>query len=237
MADYKIIVTDVTCYGSLYCVAGWDRNTHRMIRPEPPGASTANEASRFWDVRFVGPGKLFDLGCIAEFYAADPLPDFPFPHATEDRIVDMTRPRRSVERLDMPQIVQAVAAGVSPTLEDAFDGGLVRVAGSRKPYVQVGHVGRSLGAIELAPRQIAFQENTFDPSKRKLRANLSVGGLRYDLSVTAEAVRARWLAGGLSALRADVEASKRIHLRVGLSRPFRDKPDQCFLQVNGVYFL
>jgi hypothetical protein len=41
---YRIIVTEVTNYGNLYCVAGWDLEQNAMVRPEPAPAS-------FWDAR------------------------------------------------------------------------------------------------------------------------------------------------------------------------------------------
>ena len=89
MTTYEIVVTDVTCYGSLFCVAGWDRVSNRMIRPEPPGASAKMESSRFWDGQTVGPGKTLSIGNVVRFVAGPALPDFLFPHATEDRIVDL----------------------------------------------------------------------------------------------------------------------------------------------------
>jgi hypothetical protein len=88
MATYQIVVTDVTCYGSLYCVAGWDLHADCMIRPEPPRANMASEASKFWDGRFAGPGQFFSVGNVVRFDAAPPPANFLFPHATEDRIVD-----------------------------------------------------------------------------------------------------------------------------------------------------
>lgn len=97
VATYEIIVTDVTCYGSLYCVAGWDRLTGQMIRPEPPGANAADEASRFWNAGYAGPGKTFAVGNVVTLIATDALPDFLFPHATEDRIVDMGKVRGDVK--------------------------------------------------------------------------------------------------------------------------------------------
>jgi hypothetical protein len=36
MAVYEVIVTDVTCYGTKYCVAGWDRNVGGMVRLNRP---------------------------------------------------------------------------------------------------------------------------------------------------------------------------------------------------------
>jgi hypothetical protein len=47
LANYEIIVTDVTRYGSLYCIAGWDFRNSVMIRPEPSTANAVAEASRF----------------------------------------------------------------------------------------------------------------------------------------------------------------------------------------------
>lgn len=236
MAAYQLIITDVTCYGSLYCVAGWAADRGRMLRPEPPSANMASEPSKFWDARFAGAGRLFAVGNVVTFEANRPPADFPFPHATEDRIVDLTRPRNVLRALNETWTARAVAAGVSPTLEAAFDGGLVR-AGSGKAYVPAGYVGRSLGAVEVSPEQINFFEDSYQGNKPKLRAELTIAGVDYDLSVPADSVRTRWKAAGLAGLRADLNASRRVHLRVGLSRPFPAMPNQCYAQINGIYFL
>lgn len=236
MATYEIIVTDVTCYGNLYCVAGWDCRAAAMVRPEPSGANPAVESSRFWDGRFAGPGKLFSVGNVVQFDAAAPPANFPFPHATEDKILMAGTPTAILHQLQLPQVVQAVAGGVSPSLSAAFDGALVRAA-SEKAYVPSGHVGRSLGAVEVAPGRITLYEDTFNPAKPKLRALINERNARYDLSITADAARSRWKTGGLAALQADLQASGRVHLRLGLSRPFPAMPNQCYAQVNGLYFL
>ena len=91
MTQYDLIVTDVTSYGDLFCVAGWDRLSNCMIRPEPPGANVAIESSRFWSGQYAGPGRAFDLGNVVRFSAAPADPSFPFPHATEDRLVDLAQ--------------------------------------------------------------------------------------------------------------------------------------------------
>ena len=126
MPTYEIVVTDVTCYGTLYCVAGWDRRAGRMIRPEPPAANMASEASKFWDGRFAGPGRTLSIGNIVRVEASPPPPDFPFPHATEDRIVAAATQMQVLGVLDLPGTVTAVAAGVSPMLEGVFDDALIR---------------------------------------------------------------------------------------------------------------
>jgi hypothetical protein len=236
VVKYKIIVTDVTCYGDRFCVAGWDPGARAMIRPEPPGADPAIEATRFWDWRFAGPGKFFSVGSVVEFDASPPPPDFPFPHSTEDRIVDWAQPKQTLRNLDNAQMVQAVAAGVSPTMMAAFDGALIREV-SGKAYVPTGSPVRSLGAIEVAAKQISFHEESYQGNKPKLRAYLTHDGRIYDLSVTADAVRTRWKAAGLAGLQADARESNRVHVRVGLARPFAGKPNECYSQVNGACFL
>lgn len=236
MAAYEIIVTDVTSYGTLFCVAGWDRNLGQMVRPEPPTANVMNEASRFWDSLWAGPGRLFCVGNVVSFEALDPPPYFPYPHATEDCLVATGRPSQTLGQLTLQQVAAAVAPGVSLSLPAAFDGGLIH-APSGKAYVPIGHQGRSLGAIEIVPNHLDFYENTYDPNKRKLRARITAYGNIYDLSVTAVAARARWNAQGLPSLRAEAQNSQRIHVRLGLSRPFPAMPNECYVQINGLYFL
>ena len=233
---YEIIVTDVTCYGRLFCVAGWDRNAGGMIRPEPPDVNPAYEATRFWPAQFAGPGTYFSVGNIVSIEAALPPANFPFPHATEDRVVAANQPIVVTGQLPLPEVVAAVAAGVSPGLPAAFDGGLVR-APSTKAYVQIGYQGRSLGALMVAADQINFYIDDYIEARPKLRAVITSGNISYDLSVTAAATRVRWQLAGLAGLRADLQASHNVHVRLGLSRPFAERPNECYAQVNGVYFL
>jgi hypothetical protein len=231
MPAHELIITDVTRYGSLYCIAGWDRVNGRMIRPEPATANPQDEASRFWDNRFAGNGRPFSVGNIVRIDASSPPDTFPFPHATEDRIVTAGNQIQVLGQLTTADVVQNVAAGISSTLNAAFDGGLIREP-SRKAYVPEGHNGRSLGALDLAPNNLVFFENQFRDDPPKLRARVTVDSVVYDLSVTADAARERWKNAGIEALRNDVSATNRLHLRVGLARPFRAK--QCYSQVNGV---
>jgi hypothetical protein len=207
-----------------------------MIRPEPPGANAGDEASRFWNSGYAGPGKTFAVGNVVSLVATDALPDFLFPHATEDRIVDMGTPMKVLQTLDAQGMAAAIAAGVSSSLTLAFDGALVRAA-SRKVYVPTGNLGRSLGAIEIPSTDITFFEHRWRDEKPKLRARVTSAGQIFDLSVPAEAARARWRAAGLAELKADVQASSRVHVRAGLSRPMSSKPNECYSQVNGVVFL
>lgn len=236
MAAYELIITDVTCYGSLYCVGGWNLNGGGMVRPEPPGANIANEASRFWDAQRAGPGKFFSVGNVVRFEAAAPPQNFPFPHATEDRVFSAGPRSTVIRQLTPSQLARSVSAGVSPSLEEAFGGKLVRTHNG-KAYIAAGERTCSLGAVEIKPDHIRFGEEMREGGKRRLRAVISQNGVAYDLSVPADAARTRFLAGGVAALQADAKASNLIHVRVGLCRPFAAMPDACYAQVNGLYFL
>lgn len=235
MPTYNLIITDVTRYGDLFCVAGWDLDRGGMIRPEPSTATAVAEASRFWSGQHAGPGKFFAVGNRVRFNAAMPPANFPFPHATEDRLVVLGN-SAVTGQMAAAQIVQSVAAGVSASLDDVFGGELHR-AHSGKAHVAAGAQTGSLDAIEINPGDIGFYEDSPSPGKRRLRALIDHGGIEYDFSVPADAARVRFLAGGVAALEADAQASQTIHVRLGLCRPFAAMPNSCYAQVNGLYFL
>jgi len=208
-----------------------------MIRPEPASANTINEASRFWGGESAGAGKFFAVGNVVRFNAAAPPSHFPFPHATEDRIFAARDNNAAILRQLTPaQLFQTVAAGVSASLGQVFGGRLQR-ANSGKAHVIAGEQTCSLDGIEIAPRSISFYESNPSPGKQQLRALIDQNGVEYDLSVPADAAKSRFLANGVAALQADARASERIHVRLGLCRPFAAMPNSCYAQVNGLYFL
>jgi hypothetical protein len=234
MGIYQLSITEVTCYGNLYCVAGWDIDNGGMVRPEPADATPDNEASRFWRAYHVGAGRTFAPGNVVRLVASGPPKNFPFPHATEDRIVTRGTPMRVLRRLTPKQLTATAQNSVSNSIQAVFNGHLIR-ASSEKAYVPAGARTNSLGAIEIKPRQIRFYEEAVASGKRRLRALIDQGGVEYDLSVPADAARTRFLAGGIAALLAEANASNLLHVRVGLSRAFADAP--CYAQVNGIIFL
>lgn len=236
MATYRIGITDVTRYGALYCVAGWDIDDNMMIRPEPSSADPKFEASRFWDAQYAGPGKIFDVGNVVQFEAPLPPEAFRYPHATEDRVLKAGTEPSLVEKLNLKRLTEAVEESVSSSMQEIFDNQLVR-ATSGKAYVPADAQTRSLGAIEIEPSQIRFYEDVAGNGKRRLRAIINQENGGYDLSVPADAARARFLADGIDALQAEAKASASIHVRIGLCRPFPDMPDACYAQVNGLIFL
>lgn len=241
MPSHRLIITEVTSYGDLYCVAGWDVDRGAMIRPEPYSANAAVQASRFWREPFAGPGKLFEVGNFVRLADITDAPfDFEFPHRTEDRIVTRGSEAEILSQHSPAQIAQAVAGGVSNSLRAVFGPNLQRTwtgPGSTKAYVPRGNVGRSLGAIETTPTRVRLTENTYNPAKPQLRALIKDGLTTYDLSVTSASIRTLWKAQGVDAVRAELANCQRVHIRVGLSRPFPDKPNECYAQVNGLYFV
>lgn len=239
MNVYQLAITDVTRYGELYCVAGWDLQRGRMVRPEPPGANAGYEPSRFWRGEYAGPGKVFDVGNVVTLASAlSPPADFPLPHRREDRIVQWGSNLNLDFYLDTPDLINAVAGSVSANVRLAFDGGLVKAwngAGSTKAFVKLGHDGRSLGALETTPDKVHFKESSYDPAKLQLRALVRDGITTYDLSVTSEELKRIWKSEGISAVRDKIAQGDRLHIRLGLSRPFPARPNECYAQVNGIF--
>jgi len=202
-----------------------------MIRPEPHTTLAASEASRFWGDAYVGAGKVFMLGNLVQFESSRPPASFPFPHATEDRLV-VNNAIQLLSHWSQPQILAAVAGGTSNSLSAAFGGHLVR-ANSGKAYVPALQNTKSLGAVDIGAGQIEFYEDS-STGKRRLRAHVTDQNATYDLTVPAWAGRTKFLAGGPQAVQADANNSTSIHLRVGLARAFADAP--CYAQINGLYF-
>lgn len=236
LTNYKILVTDVTEFGELFCVAGWDLLSGRMVRPEPPGTSANAVAGRFWTAEHVGADKVFSVGNVVTCQGVNAPKGFSYPHATEDVVLDAGSMINVVSRETLAATAGMVAGSVSQTLAAVYDGGLARRANG-KAYVSKDHNGRSLGAIEIASDALQFHENRYKPDKPKLRSWVTVGGISYDIPVTAVAAHQRWRKDGLAALTADAANAGRIHLRMGLARPWSAQPDECFVQINGILFL
>jgi hypothetical protein len=233
VAIYEILITDVTRYGSKFCVAGWDLGRSKMIRPEPSGARAEYEASKFWDGELAGSGKIWSVGNVVRFEASKPVPDFGLPHATEDRVLADGSKLQVLKTLTLNDVAKAARASVASDIPEAFGGGLER-QGNGKASVPAGFKGPSLGAVELKAEAIHLHENTWE-GKTKLRANINDGSHSYDFSVPAEALGDRWRAVGLKKLQAEVQSCGRVHVRVGLARAWAQNP--CYAQVNGLYLL
>jgi hypothetical protein len=222
---YRVVITDVTDYGDLHCVAGWDLSSERMVRPEPAPQS-------FWPGANVGPGQIFWPGHIVEFEGDLPRGQ-PLPHATEDVVVRRGTLQR-VDRIGMADLASEIAGSVNADLETLFAENLVLNGSSA--HVPAGSNCRSLGAIEIDRASLRFSETNWN-GRRKLRGLIEgaeVGGA-MNFGITATRYRAAFLSEGLAAASALLSANGRIHVRIGLSRPFAARPDECFVQINELY--
>jgi hypothetical protein len=223
MAKYRLLVTDITEYGSLRCVAGWDLEREKMIRPEPaPGD--------FWSGTAVGPTGQFRRGAIVDFEAHSPNPTTDYPHRTEDRVVaGQVNYVRTLSPADRQMIL---AQMVSPDLQNLFSGKLQ--AEGFAGFVALGTRCRSLGAIEIEPSAVSVYED-LGWGKKRLRIRLPIQNRIVAPSITSALVRRIYREAGLDALRAQLSSAKCLHLRIGLARAFSSKPDRCYLQVNDIY--
>lgn len=234
MPLYNLLITDVTCYGDLFCVAGWDLDRGGMIRPEPATTNPLHEASRFWSSQYAGPGRLFAVGNVVQLTASPAPATFAFPHATEDRICNHGNIGTIVSTMSSSQTAQTVAPSASRGINSTFGGHLIR-ASSGKAHVAAGLRTSSLDSINIPARSIVFYQDNPAPGKRRLRAVINEGGVGFDFSVPADTARSLFLADGVAALSASAAASHSIHVRLGLCRPF-GTTNQCYAQVNGLFF-
>jgi hypothetical protein len=234
MPTYVIAVTDVTRYGDKFCIAGWELDRSKMIRPQPFGAQAGSEPSKFWPSNQAGEGQALAVGNVVRFDAAKPDPTFGFPHATEDRVLLQGGTIEVLKQVGTDALAKAVRDSVSQSLAGAFGGGLERKANG-KAYVKPGFKGPSLGAIEVKSDAIHLHEHTDWNGRTKLRAWVNDGAQNYDLSVPAESIGNRWREVGIEKLKEEVVACDLIHVRVGLARAFPDNP--CYAQANGFIFL
>ena len=220
---YRLLVTDITEFGSLRCVAGWDLDRSVMIRPEPqPGA--------FWPMVSVGPARAFSVGAVVEFRGQPPNPATPYPHFTEDRVV-VGSVTRSASTLGVDRRRQFLAATLSQSMDDLFS--CQMQWSNRTRFVAEGVQCRSLGAIEIGASAIQFREDT-SKAKSRPRCLISGSGGPMDFSITSLALRELHRSGGIEAIRASLQHASRLHLRIGLARAFPGQPGRCYVQVNGI---
>jgi hypothetical protein len=218
---YQVMITEVTLYGKLRCVAGYDLNLDRMVRPEPAAAS-------FWDAVVCGENTTFHPGHIVEFTGN--VPATAPPHQTEDVVVT-NRPRKVA--VMTPADFRAILESTEKFSAGSVFGDCLIIEGVRA-YVPAGAACGSLACMVLLAKNLHFHAEEYD-GRRTLRATLPVGGQTVQLSVAAKALKQPFLNHGLQAPIDLLKGAKRLHVRLGLARPFGAIPDKCYLQVNGIY--
>lgn len=223
--DYRLLITDVTVYGDLRCVAGWDLDRSEMIRPEPsPGA--------FWPASKVGPDREYAPGHIVKLAATAPKPPTQYPHLTEDRVVvgDVV-----VEKKLNASEFTASLKQVGVTKPASLFEKPVEFANG-KPFVPVDTEAPSLRAVNISAKGLKFFEYEFD-GKKQIRCHMTIGSTTANISVTALDLRESYTGSGIAIVKQKFADADQIHVRVGLARTFPAMPNRCYMQVNGVYRL
>jgi len=220
----RLVVTDITeMHGGNYCVAGWDAQAQRMVRPLPNGA---NWTAGLLQQHAIMPGASIDVTP-----AGLPHPGA-FPHRTEDTpVAEATIGQVNAGPIDW---FATGAPLTHATVSSAFSDHIVHNSiwnnVRQGVYVPVGtHVG-SLSAVRLPRTAVQFVEEF-----GKLKAILNDGDASYKLAVSSLALKTAWREGGLAAVQQLLPATKQFHIRLGLARAFGNPPDRCYLMVNGIH--
>lgn len=219
----EIVVTEVTLYGKLRCVAGYDRKSRAMVRPEPAAAD-------FWPAITCGPRTVFHPGHIVRFRGAKP--DTEPPHRTEDRVVQGKPFRAGALSAEAFKAVLRESAALSPA---AVYGDHLLIDGPRA-FVPAGSPCGSLACASMAAESLRFLDDVYD-GRHRLRAAILLDGARLQLPVAAKDLKQAFLKDGVDAVRALVPREGALQLRLGLARPFAEIPDKCYLQINGIHAL
>jgi hypothetical protein len=225
MENYKVLITDLTEYGSQRCVAGWDLDRKIMIRPEPSPAA-------FWEQDVCGDGKIFQLGNIVDFKAEIPNPKTKLPHLNEDRVV--SGQLTLTKSLSDEDFKSALRASHPVNREQAF-GAPVKID-NNKAYLEVGTNSPSLIGVSIKKNQIRFTSDSFGDNPPKPRCIISRrDGKSINLSIASAELRTKFRAGGVRELNNSFGDTDDLIIRLGCARGFGNYPNRCYMQVNGIF--
>ena len=219
----RLLVTEVTeIHRGVYCVAAWDADGQRLVRPLPDGINWTRAQI---DDNRVAPGARIAV------LPNRIRPRGSYPHHTEDLPVDPA----PIERLaDVPtDWFGPDAPPAASTLSAAFGGGLrhthVWHSHRRGAFVPTGARVSSLQGVRMASRDVSFME-----IDDRLRALLRDAEARYELPVVSRALREVWRAEGVAAVRRMLPVDTALHARIGLARGRAEHTDKCYAMLNGI---
>lgn len=225
----RLLITDLTEMGEgMRCVAGWDIDNHRMVRPLPGGSN--------WSTQLIQAHQL-SPGVIVEFTQTVNKHPGSFPHTTED--TEVLEDQIAVVDRGSVDWVGNDGPNAATTLQAAFGGAVQNTgqfAGAKKGlYITAGTEVCSLGAINIQRTGLTLITDSFPGEAPKLKAVINDGQESYRLSVSSHALKAAFAQGGLPAAKAALPTAQILHVRLGLARPFPDAQEKCNLMLNGVH--
>lgn len=224
----RLVITDLTDMNAgHHCVAGWDLDERRMIRPLPYGDN--------WTTAQIAQCGI-KTGATFEFQPTGKPHSGGFPHSSEDTGVHAKPVQRAqAEAFDWfgdekPAVSASIAAIFDGRLSSTnrYDGML------QGCHVATGERLKSLGAIELTADSVCLFEDNFQGSRR-LKARINDGSDIYSVSVSCHRLKAAYAEGGVDAAKLQLPKTKLLHIRLGVARPFPDAPNRCNLMLNGIH--
>jgi hypothetical protein len=226
--ELRLIITDLTeMHGGNFCVAGWEAQAQRMIRPLPNGA---NWTTGLLQQHGINPGAAIDVAPSGLQHPSV------YPHRTEDTVIvggNIT--------LVNAGPINWFAAGAPPALakvNQAFGGHLAHSrnwnGALQGVYVpETTEVG-SLSAVAVGVGELQLFEDNYQ-GKTSLRAYIDDGDACYNLPVVAKNFREAYRQGGVGHAQQLLPQQGNVHVRLGLARAWPGQPGRCSLMINGVY--
>ncbi len=227
MEQFRLLITDLTDYGTLRCVAGWDLDRQKMVRPEPhPGG--------FWEQTLCGEGKPFAPGHIVILEASPPQPKTELPHLNEDKVVKgAIKLDKTLSRDKFLEMLRNVAA-VSRATSFAAP---VEISNS-KAFVRTGTDHPSLKGLLIKGNEVSFVEEKYGDKPARARALIDIPHKApVNLSIAATDLREVFRKQNVAGLSKLFRGKDDLHVRLGLARGFGAFPDRCYMQINGIYRL
>jgi hypothetical protein len=224
----RLVITDVTeMHGGNYCVAGWNPQAQRMVRPLPNGA---NWTAGLLQQHGVAPGATIDVVPTGQQHQSA------FPHRTEDTLVNVA----GIQLVHAGPIawLAADAPPTHATVDQAFGGRLAysRLWNRAQQGVHVlenTQIG-SLSAVKLPVSGLNLFEDNYQ-GKRSLRAYLGDSHACYNLPVVAKSLREAYRLNGVNTAKHLLPVRGNVHIRLGLARAWAGQPGKCSLMINGIY--
>lgn len=227
MELFRLLITDLTEYGTLRCVAGWDLDRGKMIRPEP-----CREG--FWEQTACGEGRTFAPGHIVSFSAIVPDPKTALPHLNEDRVVKSLIKVEEVLRAD--KFIEALQGVGAVDASTAFSAPMVTA--NSKAFVPTGTDHPSLRGLLVTSKSVEFFEERWGtkPAKPRCLINAPAFG-KINLSIASASLRQLFRTTGIKGVRELFAGNQNLHIRLGLARGFDPFPNRCYMQINAIYRL
>ncbi len=220
----RLLITDITeMHHEHICMAGWDIDQKRMVRPLPN--------SPHWSATLIKKHG-FTTGNLYYFAPTNESLSGHFPHKTEDTSVHAFK----IKSLPSPpqNWLSRTAPPTTATVDAAFQGHIHISRTYREratAFVPHGCQTRSLWGLKIDAQYLRFYEDD-----GKLKAQLQDAERIYGLPVTCLALRDIWRNHGIDAINAHIPQQASLHVRLGLARAWSDHPNECFVMINGVFW-